>query len=84
MVSRKTSTHHDWLATQLHRRTRELVEFARRNRCGRIEIDATSPPSNLPLFRLLQLVREKSDAYGIVVRVIGETNADADASAAVT
>lgn len=77
-----TERHHRWLTNQLHIRSRELVEFAKRQRCGRIEIDATTPPSGVPNHRMLEMVRQKADEYGMIVRVTGD-KPEADASAAV-
>ena len=71
MSDRRVHAHHDWLTVQLHRRSRELVEFARRNGCGRIEIGATPIPG-LPNHVLLERIRQKADEAGMIVRVVGD------------
>lgn len=71
MSERKVQSHHDWLTVQLHRRSRELVEFARRNGCGKIEIDLTPTPG-LPNHILLERIRQKADEYDMLVTVRGD------------
>lgn len=82
MVETRGRRHHDWLTVQMHRRSRELVEFARRNRCGRIEID-TTPIPGVPNHVLLERVRQKAEEYDMIVRVIGDEEPPAEAPASV-
>jgi hypothetical protein len=72
MSEDRTQRQHDWVSTQLHRRSRELVDFAARNRCGKISIDASERISGMPLFRLLEMVRQKASEHAIVVTVHGD------------
>lgn len=67
MSEDRVQRHRRWLDTQLHRRSRELVEFARRNRCGVIRLEMSAPPVGLPWSRLLEMIRQKAAEYGMTV-----------------